>query len=277
VREVWNRPDPAQNLFQSLLIDFHTRGGGEYLHTELEYFHTESGYFQTGAALRLAYYFPDEASELVADRLKGLDLSRKNMRANGVNALAFVRAVSWSSNPLIAAEVEQIFEKTTDEDVFLACASGIGKAHDESVFRRAVEFLNEPRFLVDKEVGHSDCLVLIGERFPDRAKSVFKNYLEGSIFRPHADLCLALRETCREMSMDLLSPLLSDTTITDEGYFRGGETAMVHFRICDVAAKTLSTNLPGLEFEGVGLTQEDWDRQIEVMKRQIAEMKKAEK
>lgn len=269
VRETWSRSDPAQDLFQSLLIDFHTRGSD---HAESEPFCTESGHFQTGAALRLAYYFPDEASKLVADRLKGLDLSREHMRENGVNVLEFVRAVSWSSNPAIAAEVEQIFEKTMDEDVFLACASGIYETHDESVFSRAVEFLNEPRI-----GGHYDCLVLIGKCFPDRAKGVFKNYLEESLFQPRADLCLALRESCQDMSMDLLSPLLSDTTMTDKGYFPGGGAAMVRFRICDVAAETLSTNFPDLQFEGVGLTQEDWDRQIEVMKRQIAEMKKAEK
>ncbi len=281
IRDIWGNSNHAEKLFQSLLIDFHTRG------FDREDFAivgpNDSVEFQKGAAMRLAFYFPEEASQLIADRLKGLDVtsdvtsedSVQRCTANGINAVEFVSAVSWSSDPRIAAEVLRIFEKTTDEDMFLACCPGIDKQHDDAVFQRLVEFL-ELQFVGLEEVGHPGCLVQMGERFPNRAKDFFTKYLEINSTERRRSLCYTLMETCGELSIDLLSPLLSDKTKTEDGHQSGENAVFVNFRICDLAAESISMNCPELSFNPTE-TYKDMDRQIEAMKRIIAVMKQGKK
>jgi len=275
IREIWGGFDPAEKLFQSLLIDFHTRG---FDRKDLVIVGpNDSVEFQKGAAMRLAFYFPAEASRLIADRLKHLDLTNDintNDITNGINAVEFVSAVSWSSDARITAEVLTIFEETANEQMFLACCPGIDKQHDDTVFQRAVEFL-ERQPLGEEEFG---CLKLIAERFPGRAKKFFQEYLEVNSTGRRESLCWALmEEPCGELSIDVLSPLLSDKTETTSGHSAGGENPVfVNYRICDLAAEAISANFPDLYF-GPSESYKSMDRHIAEMKRRIAEMKKAKK
>jgi len=58
----------SQQLFESLLIDFFSRGGDDRGGAES---------LQIGAATRLLYYFPKEAGPIVAKRLRELDVSSR--------------------------------------------------------------------------------------------------------------------------------------------------------------------------------------------------------
>jgi len=134
--------------------------------------------------MRLAFYFPDEASQLIAGRLKELDVTTEDkvqrFTTNGVDAAKFVHAVSWSADSRITDEVLKIFEKKPDEDITLACLRGVGKQHDEVVYDRLVTFLKTQKcvehfeigktqeFVEHFEIGHYPCLLAIGERFPNR-------------------------------------------------------------------------------------------------------------
>ena len=132
VRSMWHSEDPRQLLLDSLLFDFACRGisngsslDGWYIASRL----------QTAAALRLAWYFPDQSAGLLAERLDGLEVHdcwRKQEAAddgstqdafllrevaNGVSTHELVAALTWSKEPKIQAALERIAARTDDPDL----------------------------------------------------------------------------------------------------------------------------------------------------------------
>jgi hypothetical protein len=103
VRAIWSDTPDAKKLLDSLLIDFHTRG------------RERSEQFQVGAAMRLAYYFPKESSQIIADRLKGLDVTTTDFQEqwanNRVRATDLIEVVRWSSDERISAAVAELSKR----------------------------------------------------------------------------------------------------------------------------------------------------------------------
>ncbi len=162
VRAIWGKSDHRQKLLDSLLVDFHTRGH-------------RSDYLQTGAAMRLAYYFPEATEDLVLARLKELEIA-KQITPRDVRVEDFVRAVSCSTSPKLRAELLDIFRTTKDSQALLAALPGIGKEHDELVFRRIAEQLDGVPKNERVPYGESySLLIALGDRFPARAEGMFQN------------------------------------------------------------------------------------------------------
>jgi HEAT repeat protein len=121
VRAIWSSKDPAQKLFDSLLLDYATEG---IPNGELRDGWTEGSDFQVEAALRLLYYFPRETTPLIAARLRSLDvqsawgsgLVQREVK-NRVRAADFLKAVSWSQAPAIEEALADLARRTNDPDI----------------------------------------------------------------------------------------------------------------------------------------------------------------
>lgn len=120
LRAAWGSNDPRRNLWESLLLDFRTRGQG-----------TDT--LQTGAAARLAYYYPDSAAALLARRLDGLQGEEGwdpvARFFNGVDASELLDALCWCGHPVVAAAWQRAVQRGSVPpalDALLGGAPGTG-------------------------------------------------------------------------------------------------------------------------------------------------------
>jgi hypothetical protein len=122
LRSVWGGADPARVLLDSLLIDYATEG--LFNGRSLDGWYEGSNY-QIGAAMRLLYYFPDEAAPLIAARLRTFDVAdagrgdgwiRRDVR-NRVRTVEFLRAVSWCRAAPIREALSDVARRTDDPAV----------------------------------------------------------------------------------------------------------------------------------------------------------------
>src|SRR5207302_449912 len=99
-------------LLDSLLLDYSTEGilSGKWLAGG-----DDASDFQIQAALRLLYYYPTETATLIAARLRSFDVRRADPNAevtrdakNGVDTIAFIKAVSWCSAPAVQQALADI-------------------------------------------------------------------------------------------------------------------------------------------------------------------------
>ena len=263
VRAIWGKSADSQKLLDSLLVDFQSRGD-------------RSEGFQTGAAMRLAYYFQNESSSIIAERLKGLDVTtdwQTAKAANGVDSDDLIRAVAFSMDRRIKDELFDIFKRTTHEGTMAASLPAIGKEHDEEVFGLLLKRLDGPQLVDGKDYAHDTLLQPLGDRFADRAKAAFGRYLnEDNIVRRH-NICQTLQKTCGNLSIELLAPFLTDKREVDGKYSEKPDNKgpWLRMRVCDEAAHSISMNNSALKFELTG-THDDLDRQINEMEQKIAKM-----
>lgn len=265
VRAIWGKADSPQKLLDSLLIDFCTRG--------------DHGYLQVGAAMRLAYYFPEATEDLIVARLKELNVTTddvsQQMEKAGVRTEEFVKAVSWSPRPKIQAELLDMFRKTTAADILLAALPGVGKEYDDLAFQRLVEQINglpkDDRGPFGK--GYH-LLIALGTRFPDRAEATFRNYLKPGTLDRRRAVIHALRKAWSPWAIKLLTPLLKDKEDTGWNYAVNPQQnePRLPIRVCDEAAKTIALQCRTVKFVMEG-SHENLDRQIEAVQQKIAEMK----
>jgi hypothetical protein len=260
VRAAWASKDPAQKLFDSLLIDYATEG-------------SFGGHLQCGAATRLLYYFPKESAKLVAQRLEKLDVGNGDyMRravANGVRAEVFLEAVAWCEEPEVRSAAAGVFRRAERLEEVLAALPAIV---DEKVIRQRLEPMVDK--LPAEEGGpYGDgyhLLVALAERTPDTAKAVFQKYLKDAGHQRHRTICLVFREVKVPWDTEVLGPLLADTR---EGYMNyavvpGKNDNLLSTRICDDAATALAMHHPELKFTLAG-THADLDKQIAVIREQL--------
>jgi len=246
------------------LLDFHVWGSWP-------------DYYQTGAAMRLAYYFPDVAGDSILARLDELETAACNpQRTADVPFDEMVKAVAWSASPRLAARMLTILRTTTDPGTLLAVLPAAGKEHDELVFRRIAEQLkalppshNGPYGSLARPL-----LIVVGERFPQRAETVFRDYLKPGTVERHRTLIYVLREICGDLAIPLLTPLLDDKRSVGESYSlnAGDGGSRYPIRVCDEAAVTIAECSKIMECDMEG-SPADSDRQIAAMRQKIAEMK----
>jgi hypothetical protein len=278
VRSVWVGKNPRRRLFESLLIDFHTRGSDERGSSER---------LQIGAAIRLLYYFPKEAGPVVARRLRRLEVtdepdpdSREGFERNGIWADELLRAVTFSSHSQVRRELVSIFRRTIDSEIALATLPGIPKKYNAEILAKLRLFLKAlPQEEEDWHGQGYHLLEAVGTRFPDRAAELFRGYVKGGSSQRRTTLCRVLREEwAGPLALDLLPPLLRDKA---EAF---GETYSVKpgqykpqlpRRICDEAALALTRHQKGVSFKLEG-THANLDRQIQEMLKKLAEKKKAQ-
>jgi HEAT repeat protein len=122
VRALWSSKDPAQKLFDSLLLDYTTEGifNGDSLDGW-----SRGSDFQIQAVLRWLYYFPKETAPVIAGRLRSFDVRdagpldgwMKREVKNGVRLIDFIKAVSWCKAPAIQEALADIAKRTDDPEI----------------------------------------------------------------------------------------------------------------------------------------------------------------
>jgi hypothetical protein len=141
VRSIWSSDDSAQHLMDSLLLDYASRGssmgralGGRSVGSSM----------QSGAAMRLLYYFPRQTTNMIAGRLRSLDLSSNTSSrdlANEVSTVEFIKAVAWSKEPAIQAELRRIFQLTSDQEILCATVAAKDTASATAFKLRLEQFI----------------------------------------------------------------------------------------------------------------------------------------
>jgi hypothetical protein len=134
VRAIWVSSNAPRHLLDSLLLDYSTEG--EFNGRSLDGW-SEGSRLQIGAAMRLLYYFPNQAADLIAERLDGLDVRLPSATAsyptsaavypwmkrdlsNGVRAIDFIRAVAWADCPPVQEALRRVRDRTNDREVIQA-------------------------------------------------------------------------------------------------------------------------------------------------------------
>ncbi len=259
VRAIWGSTDARRKLLDSLLIDYATEVGADD--------------FQTGAAMRLLYYFPDRARSMLVDRLRRLDVTstdfQKRSDHNGVYEPALVKAVAWTTDAAIRAELWSIMQRTTLVEVAAAAADGVGAEHDEEVFSKLTSMLRALPPEEDGPFGNAvELLAAVARRLPGRMKLVCREYLaDGGVQRQIA-VCEAFRRVECRAALEVLFSMLDEHSETGWMYAVDPEEheAQLPLRVCDIAAETITAYYPDLAFTLAG-THDDLDRQIEAIKR----------
>ena len=266
VREIWRSDDPALHLFESLLIDLHSRGGAKQ--------------FQHGAAMRLLYYFPEHSADLIAARLDSFDVNstrnavdpwevwQRRMEINGTWVPQFIKAVAFSDHPVVRGAVMRVLNRTDDPSIFHECLTEpVVRAEPESVFKRMKEIIAVAPLAEQGPFGGEYHTLRAAARFfPDRSRPLFDIYLSHDTLQCRRAVIHALNKPEQPVpwAVQFLEPLLDDRT--DTGWQYGPDYDRKPIRICDEAAKILAAHyVEGALFE--------YEQNPEYLDTQVAKLK----
>jgi hypothetical protein len=275
VRSIWKSDDPRSKVLHSLLADYATEGIFNGRTLDGWDFGSQ---FQIRSALRLLYYFPDETTALIANRLDRLDVgktqelngSMQQCVSNGVRADEFIQAVAWSKESDVGAALVRLFKRSEDEGCMLAALPAV--ENRELVRERLESAIADLPHEKQGPYGNGYKLLLaLVEREPKAAKSVCERYVkDASVHRLHT-LCHVLREARVPWDADLLVPMLSDKHTWGWTYAKvpGQNEPRAQIRICDEAAITLALNHPSLKFVQAG-EHAELDQQIASIREALA-------
>ncbi len=284
VRGIWTSDAPHRKLFESLLLDYVTEAECEPGNQWWSF----TNRLTNQAALRLLFYFPREASELIAEKLDRLavadiglrpgmppseaqlDASRKRDVANGLYAPEFVRAVGWCQEPIITQAVYRVFQRATDVNVLLSTVPSVWAEHHDEVQERLIRLLAQLGIAEIGPFGYAfHTLVELGKSGTTDCKTAFQHFLSHNTVHCCLTMCYALREVRGEWAVELLETLLSDRRKADGLEYNVSTKRRLPIRICDEAADSIARNDHHLRFAFKG-THKNLDRQIQMMQRQIA-------
>lgn len=231
---------------------------------------------QIGAAMRLLYYYPQQTTNLIAERLRRLDVSKYDMKrevTNGVRTGEFIKAVVWSKEPAIRAELQRIFRTTTDSEILRTTVVAMDPSNATESRRRLEELiLNLPETEPGPFGEGYELMVTLGQQFGPEVRPAFERYMQNARMQRRRSMCRVLAKVRGDWSIDLLAPLLQDTRPAEGWTYAvvpGQNEPRLPIRICDEAAQTIAQNFPRLAFKMAG-EHKDLDRQIEVIRDQIA-------
>jgi hypothetical protein len=264
VRTIWESQVPAQHLLDSLLLDYASRR--EFNSRSLDGWDV-GGSLQAGAAMRLLYYYPRETTNLIAARLRGLVVS------NDADADEYIKAVVWSKEPAIQAELRRIFLATADPRILCTTVVVVDSAN-ATVFRKRLEefIFNLPETEPGPFGTGYELLLSLGQQFGAEARAAFERYMQHASLQRRRSMCRVLAKVQGQWSIDLLAPLLADQRLAegwDYAVVPGQNEPRQKIRICDEAADTIAQNFPKLAFRMEG-DHANLDKQIEMIRNQIA-------
>jgi hypothetical protein len=168
--------------------------------------------------------------------------------------LKFIEAISRSQDPDVKAELLEIVKTTKNDAYFMAALPAVDKSQNELILTLARNLLaNLPE---DTSEGQ-DLLAMIGERFPDQAKKIYRSFLAKGSAKRAATMCVVLWYG-NPMAKEILAPLLEDKRILS------GFT--IPMRVCDRAATAISQASGTIKFDAEWPLKEK-DHQIELLKK----------
>ncbi len=175
----------------------------------------------------------------------------------------YIATICLSKEPAVREKLLALVRTTPNEAYFMAALPAVDRSQDDVVWKSA-------NAIVDKLPAETDCgeelLKMIGKRFPDRAKAVYRKFLApGSVQRAET-LCGVLWYG-NPLAIEVLAPLLDD---------KRPLTGFAHsMRVCDRAATAISQAMGTIEFDSNWSTAEK-DRQIESLKTHCRQNKTGE-
>ena len=268
VQSIWESPDPGQHILDSLLVDYHSEAVDRKSWDENYYLRI----LPCRAAMRMFYYYPKETTPIVADRLRGLDLSEDffdHQFPTRVSTIEFLKSVSWCKEPAIVEVLRDIAKRTASPYIMIFATTG----QSEFSEKRFREFIAKLPPEEDSSTGQGYVLLFhYGDRFPKRAFAVFENYLKSGGKQRGRTLCEVLSRVCVDYSVDLLEPLLTDRT-EFKGWLHpydsdNPDKIRYPIRMCDFAAQVMAMNDEKIEFKLEGNYRE-LNRQIYLIKEEI--------
>ena len=278
IRSIWRSGNPMQKLFNSLCEDYVSRGIARKKEDEGW---DAADELICHAALRLLYYFPQEATALLLKRLDDLKVGkdrdvdayiRRGIANGGVRSENFLKALTWSKSPAVRAAITRVFRRTNNSSTLKAALPGVD---DVALIRRRLE----PRIAVlprhnDEDGPYGDgynFLQALCKRTPGTTENVFLRYLRGARPERCYTACLVLREVQVAWATKLLAPLLSDKRTWGYNYAveKGKNEPRLPIRVCDEAAITLCAIHPKLKFLQQG-THAALDAQIATLRAALA-------
>ncbi len=270
VRSVWTKKAYRRQLFDSLLIDFHTRGADDRGTSER---------LQLGAATRLLYYFPDEAGLVVAGRLHDLNVGSdidlhaiEGHDANGIWADELLQAVAFTENKAVRRELLDIFRRTADQKIALTALPGIDEDRRPEVLAKLELFLKLLPKKEERLYGDGYQLMkAVAKNLGHDRYELFRKYLTKAGARA-ADECRVLRtQWVQNLPKEFLVPWLEDKTVafTAKDDWDGvGLRLPGKRRICDEVAYTLARHLEGVSFDPEAKEVER-DKQIDAIRKKL--------
>ncbi|WP_395141828.1 hypothetical protein [Armatimonas sp.] len=278
VRSIWRSDNPMQKLFNSLCEDYVSMGIASKKDDEGW---DAADELICHAALRLLYYFPQEATALLVKRLNDLTIGkdrdvdayiRRGIANGGVRSENLLKALTWSKSPAVRAAITRVFRRTDDSATLKAALPGVD---DVALIRRRLE----PRIAAlprrnDEDGPYGDgynFLLALCKRTPATTKAVFSRYLHGARPERCYTACLILREVRVTWATKMLAPLLSDKRTWGYEYAveKGKNKPRLPIRVCDEAAITLCASHPKLKFLQQG-THAALDAQIATLRAALA-------
>ena len=189
-------------------------------------------------------------SDFLVEQLDKIDVT--DSEANPLH-WKYMESISTSEDEIVREKLREILTTTTNDAYFMAALPAIADSDSERVFELACEILSG--LPDDTEQGRS-LLEMIGERYPDRARSVYEAFLEPGSARRAETMCRILWNG-HELSIELLAPMLDDK--------RPLTGFSIPMRVCDRAAQAISHTTEEIRFDSEWSTARK-DEQIEKLK-----------
>jgi hypothetical protein len=140
----------------------------------------------------------------------------------------YVEAIATSRDPAVRQKLFEFIQKTRSEIYFMAALPAIDRMHDDLILKLARARLDA--LPADTDRG-AQLLQMIGERFPNHAKAIYKSFLSTGSAQRAGTICNVLWYGS-PMSVEILTPLLDDKRELP-GFADGT-------RVCDRAAQALA-------------------------------------
>ncbi|OAI39037.1 hypothetical protein AYO40_06155 [Planctomycetaceae bacterium SCGC AG-212-D15] len=170
----------------------------------------------------------------------------------------YIEAISTSKAVPVRAKLLDILRLTANEEYFMAALPAIDRTQDRLIADAAYKLL--ARLPEDSKAGQG-LLRMVGERFPNEAKTVYRSFLStGSANRAETMCCVLWYG--HPLAKEILAPLLDDR--------RELTGFSIPMRVCDRAAQAISHASKDIRFDS------DWsrkkkDEQIEKLKQYCKE------
>lgn len=172
--------------------------------------------------------------------------------------LSYIAAVNQSREADVRKKLVEIVETTTNDDYFMAALPATDRSNDALILKRARELL--AALPSDTDRGES-ILKMIGQRFPEQAKSVYRSFLATNSARRAETMCVVLWYG-NPMAVEILAPMLDDKRPVP-GFSRS-------MRVCDRAATAISQASEKIRFDS-DWAEEEKDHVIEKLKQYCRE------
>ena len=173
-------------------------------------------------------------------------MNKIDLAARKANPLheKYIEAVSSSKDPVVREKLFAILRATSHESYFLAAVPAVDRSQDNVVWKSANAILHKLPAETDRGV---NLLKMLGERFPDRAKTVYRKFLAPGTVSRAATMCDVLWYG-NPLAIELLAPML-DNKRPMAAYPRP-------MRLCDRAATAISQATGTIKFDSDWSTAE---------------------